>query len=209
MFESTKLPTCDTCKHILVKGQNKGQECRKPTYDSSSICSIHNKKAALKRKEIYQEKKEERKLDYIKNKEQIKLHYIKNKEQIKLHYIENKDKKKIYNSINYNAILINSCRNSDKKADREFNIDKDFINLMLNKQNGCCYHCNINLLLINGNRENNQISVDRVDNSIGHIKGNVVLSCVYCNTKKNIKSFESFGSNVDNVINSNTYVHIQ
>lgn len=80
--------------------------------------------------------------------------------------------------------MIRSSKQSDKKNERynhtEF-IDKDFINdLIKNNQN--CMYC--------GNEMNFNIrnpllcTIERIDNSIGHIKSNCVLCCFSCNVKR-------------------------
>ena len=53
-------------------------------------------------------------------------------------------------------------------------------------ENGCCYHCGggFELGLDGSNNVFSNITFDRIDNSICHSKGNLVLSCLDCNRKK-------------------------
>lgn len=81
--------------------------------------------------------------------------------------------------------FISSSRGSDKlhkRMDVNNFIDKDFCKLLIeNSKNKCCY-CEIDLELIKFGP--NLISIERIDNSIGHIKSNVKICCLECNTKK-------------------------
>lgn len=42
---------------------------------------------------------------------------------------------------------------------------------MLESQYHSCYHCGNSLLLTSGDKDKGQVSIDRVDNDKGHIKG--------------------------------------
>lgn len=88
--------------------------------------------------------------------------------------------------------LLKSCENSDKRKCREFDLDKDWVKLMLEDQLGLCFYCGFSLLLTNGNKLDQQASIDRVDSSKGHLKGNVVLSCWGCNKIKGDRPFEDY-----------------
>ena len=71
---------------------------------------------------------------------------------------------------------------------------------MLYIQNGVCYQCSEKMLLLNGDKNPEQVSIDRIDNSLGHCKGNVILSCWNCNFKRGIKPFDYLGSSYDFVL---------
>ena len=48
-----------------------------------------------------------------------------------------------------------------------------------------CFYCTCNMYLIYENvRQMNQWTLDRIDNSIGHNKNNLVISCLECNLKR-------------------------
>jgi hypothetical protein len=48
-----------------------------------------------------------------------------------------------------------------------------------------CYYCSCFVFLIYEHvRETDQWTLDRIDNSIGHNRGNVVISCLKCNLKR-------------------------
>jgi hypothetical protein len=55
--------------------------------------------------------------------------------------------------------------------------------LMLSKL--MCYYCSCFMFLLYEHvRETNQWTLDRIDNSIGHNQGNIVISCLKCNLKR-------------------------
>ena len=77
--------------------------------------------------------------------------------------------------------------NEEKLIKMDECIDK----LVLSKMK--CYYCNENMLLVYENvREGKQWTLDRIDNSIGHITENVVISCLDCNLKRRMMNDEKF-----------------
>ena len=77
--------------------------------------------------------------------------------------------------------------NEEKLIKMDECIDK----LVLSKMK--CYYCNENMLLVYENvREPKQWTLDRLDNSIGHITENVVISCLDCNLKRRTMNDEKF-----------------
>lgn len=56
----------------------------------------------------------------------------------------------------------------------------------------CCYcRCKLQLLYQN-TREESQWTLDRIDNDLGHIANNVVISCLACNLKRRTTNMEKF-----------------
>ncbi len=56
-----------------------------------------------------------------------------------------------------------------------------------------CYYCKKEaLLLYENNREQKQWTLDRLDNSCGHTKDNVVISCLKCNLERRCLNDEKF-----------------
>ena len=91
---------------------------------------------------------------------------------------------------------INGYKNQDKKRNI-LNIDKlisqeELIEkLLISKLK--CYYCKcVCLLLYNNVREKKQWTLDRLDNSIGHNKDNVVICCLKCNLKRRTLDDEKF-----------------
>ena len=79
------------------------------------------------------------------------------------------------------------------KLDEEklIKIDECIDKLVLSKMK--CYYCLENMLLIYENvREPKQWTLDRIDNSIGHITENVVISCLDCNLKRRTMNDKKF-----------------
>ena len=79
-----------------------------------------------------------------------------------------------------------------KKGDKT-NIDIDYILNIHNLQNGKCIITGITLTTDRTNGRNpNNLSIDRIDNSRGYIKGNIQLICDWANMAKSYLSMEKF-----------------
>ena len=91
---------------------------------------------------------------------------------------------------------IKSYRAQDIKKDKLneeklIKMDECIDKLVLSKMK--CYYCNENMLLVYENvREPKQWTLDRIDNSKGHIIENVVISCLDCNLKRRTMSDKKF-----------------
>ena len=91
---------------------------------------------------------------------------------------------------------IKSYRAQDIKKDKLneeklIKMDECIDKLVLSKMK--CYYCNENMLLVYENvREPKQWTLDRIDNSKGHITENVVISCLDCNLKRRTMSDKKF-----------------
>jgi hypothetical protein len=72
-------------------------------------------------------------------------------------------------------------------------IDYDFVIEMLKKCDLKCFYCKKEVLLLYENvREPRQWSVERIDNDIGHNKGNVEIACLNCNLRRRTMYFERY-----------------
>ena len=70
-------------------------------------------------------------------------------------------------------------------------IDECIDKLVLSKMK--CYYCKESMLLVYENvREPKQWTLDRIDNSIGHARENVVISCLSCNLKRRTSNSKKF-----------------
>ncbi len=70
-------------------------------------------------------------------------------------------------------------------------IDECIDKLVLSKMK--CYYCKEDMLFVYENvRELKQWTLDRIDNSIGHITENVVISCLDCNLKRRTMNDKKF-----------------
>ena len=64
-------------------------------------------------------------------------------------------------------------------------IDVEYIEKIRAEQMDTCAMCHKEMLFINYSpRCMNQFSVDRIDSNLGHVKGNVRLTCLSCNVGK-------------------------
>lgn len=79
---------------------------------------------------------------------------------------------------------LNKYRNHDKTKGFTFDLDVEHVSMLRTQQQGKCKHCNVDMLFENyAPFSMKQFSVDRIDDSQGHYKGNVVLSCFGCNCR--------------------------
>ena len=79
-----------------------------------------------------------------------------------------------------------NCRVKDKKYDRydpDHFIDKDFLRGLIEDYKLCYYKdCKVKLQYIE--YSDDLATIERINNSIGHIKSNCVLACMRCNKSK-------------------------
>jgi hypothetical protein len=79
--------------------------------------------------------------------------------------------------------MISSSRQKDKKSNRydpDNFIDKCFLEgLFQDSQN--CHYCNVDFTY--NEKIDTFVTIERLNNSIGHIKSNCVLACWYCNQR--------------------------
>jgi hypothetical protein len=91
--------------------------------------------------------------------------------------------------ITIKQMILNS-KKADKKHiryDPDNFIDKLFLETLFEeyqKKNMKCYYCDKIMKMISYECRNDIVSIERLDNKIGHIKSNCVLACFTCNCKK-------------------------
>lgn len=79
-------------------------------------------------------------------------------------------------------------KNKKRKNPRESNITMDdIINKYNNNPN--CFWCDHPLKIEIMSNNFSQMTIDRIDNKLGHLKNNFVLSCLFCNYAKNACEF--------------------
>jgi len=99
----------------------------------------------------------------------------------------------IRRQINYK---INSYKGQDVK--KGLFLETDFVyyeyvlNLLIEKQLKCFYCREDVLLLYNYVRENKQWTLERIDNKIGHNRGNVEIACLLCNLRRRTMYHERY-----------------
>jgi len=87
-------------------------------------------------------------------------------------------------------ITIQNMIHSSKKTDKQYNrfdpvnfIDEEFIEELLDKYTHCYYEdCQVGLQIMT--RQDDMATIERLDNSVGHIKSNCVICCWKCNCKR-------------------------
>ena len=75
-------------------------------------------------------------------------------------------------------------KRQDQAKGLRFNLKVDHILALKEAQNNHCAACNIELLWAYQPKDTQQFSVDRLDNSVGHIRDNIRLTCLECNRKR-------------------------
>ena len=68
----------------------------------------------------------------------------------------------------------------------------DLVELIVASNLYCCYCKKETLLLYKNVRDKSQWTLDRIDNSIGHTKLNVVISCLKCNLRRGVINYKKF-----------------
>jgi hypothetical protein len=80
-----------------------------------------------------------------------------------------REKENRSSNINVDKWIYKDSRKSDKKFGRENNLDRPFIREMISK--GCLYCGDVEI----------RLTLDRIDNGVGHVKTNVNPACIRCN----------------------------
>ena len=78
--------------------------------------------------------------------------------------------------------MINGSKQADKKHNRfaeDTFVDYDFVLNLIQKSKDQCYYCSCELQYLE--RCDNMGTIERLDNAIGHTKGNCVIACFECN----------------------------
>lgn len=91
---------------------------------------------------------------------------------------------------------ISAYKQQDIKKERysseEF-VTIDDVEALLSDSESKCFYCLCEVMVLYENvREPLQWTLDRINNDIGHNKGNLVISCLSCNLKRRRKSKDAF-----------------
>ena len=78
------------------------------------------------------------------------------------------------------GFVIQDSRKSDRKQGREFDLDKDFVSSLISKP---CHYCGDTSCLM---------TLDRIDNNIGHVRTNVVQACSRCNDTRGRMPYDAW-----------------
>jgi len=156
------IKSCIKCRNIQKKYADKNREYQKKYNEE-------NRQKINERQKQYDEKHKKEILEYKKK-------YNEEQKQVNPLHIK---------FIN----MIKGSKQSDKKSNRTYDEDEyiteDFLNELWVKQNEKCFYecceCKLTLEFNTNFRNPTQISVQRLNNDIAHIKDNCVLSCLKCN----------------------------
>ena len=78
---------------------------------------------------------------------------------------------------------VQNARNRARKKDIPFDITKEYIMDLFEKQDGGCFYSDIKLNIVKENKDRThdpfKMSLDCVNPSLGYVKGNIVW-CAYC-----------------------------
>lgn len=120
----------------------------------------------------------------IKKAKREKIYREKNREAINKH-------KKEYKNANFIKNCVSKAKERAYRLGLEFDLNDEFILNLINKQNGKCFWLGIPFLLVR-RRDPQQPSIDRLDNSKGYTRDNVVVSCLAANYARNNSTTERF-----------------
>ncbi|GMF31350.1 unnamed protein product [Phytophthora lilii] len=93
--------------------------------------------------------------------------------------------KKPANAFQFPAKRMGGYKNPDAKAKRKFGMTLEHLNTLLQKQKYICGLCYRQLTA-------DTASADRINNKLGHIDGNILISCVKCNSARKDVSLGGF-----------------
>ena len=90
-----------------------------------------------------------------------------------------------YNQKNWFKKMIEGSKRKDIKMNRfnaakNYFISEEFLTYQRKFQQNKCYHCGI-FMQSDQRKQNDGLTVERLDNAIGHTKSNCVLACYPCN----------------------------
>ena len=132
---------------------------------------------------IYKEKKNKTCIKCFVKREQNKEYH---KESAKNYNQEQKDLNPLKTKLRY---MVYNSKRSDKKYER-FYVEEEYISLDflegLYQSNKKCYYCKV-LMTLTFNletKDKDQITIQRINNDLPHIKSNIVYSCYNCNCNK-------------------------
>jgi hypothetical protein len=74
---------------------------------------------------------------------------------------------------------LTSAKQADKHRKQETNITREFCATIITESGNCCCYCAVELQMLE--RTANMMTIERIDNRIGHIIGNCRVACLQCN----------------------------
>ena len=110
---------------------------------------------------------------------------------------QRKPKNRFLNPFKYRMCdMVSNAKKKDIKYNRydaNNHIDKPFIEQLFYEQDYRCIYCEGEMMLQCDAYSPELLTVERMDNKLGHIKSNCVLACLACNNERGHQySFEKF-----------------
>lgn len=176
----------------VVKGKINGI-CRACKNEHCRIYRLKNKDKLAKKGKIYRQNNKD------KTREQGRKYRKKNKDKINGRRRKHRQKN-TQGEDSYIKELISNLQLKDKKKKRSSNIDFDYIKELQKKQNNKCMYSGVDLIW----KKKSGIyqgTIDRIDSSKGHIKGNVQLVTIPVNRFKSDLSHTNFLKLIDTMKN--------
>lgn len=183
--KNRKLKSCIVCRE---RGKKNYQEHKEELIEKQKKYNEEHKQELTEyKKKHYQENKEELLEKQKKYNEEHKQEIKQYHKQYQKQYIEeHRQENPLHIKFKF---MIQGSKQSDKKYNRTYNeedfITEDFLNELWVKQNEKCFYenceCKLTLDFNKDFRNPTQISIQRLNNDIAHIKDNCVLSCLKCN----------------------------
>lgn len=99
---------------------------------------------------------------------------------------------KKYDALNWERRLVISCRKMDANRNHDFDIDIQWIKDQCLAQQNKCAHCQEDLSFEMRPGNFQKPSVDRIDNNLGHLKSNCLITCINCNIRRQDMSVDDF-----------------
>ena len=90
------------------------------------------------------------------------------------------------------TVTLNSARQRCLRSGKQFDLTKEFILDLFEKQQGKCFYTGIDLLIVPDESNYHCLSIDRLDSNKSYIKDNVVLCCWIINRIKSNLSVKDF-----------------
>lgn len=93
------------------------------------------------------------------------------------------------------AKKLNGYKSQDKKVEiySEYHfVKEEQVIQLLESCDFTCYYCNEKVLINYEKGDKKQWTLDRKDNTMGHNKNNVLISCLACNLKRRNRTVEKF-----------------
>ena len=97
-----------------------------------------------------------------------------------------------YRDTHWEYRLWSNAKVSQKRKNLDFDITKEYLRLLWDRQNGRCFWTQVPLLKGGAPKHPQKVSLDRIDPSKGYLKENIVLTCQFANLGKSDVDIRTF-----------------